>query len=272
MSKVKPLTFAVVEDEVSTPRWLGQAAPRVTVAPFAKQAPEEAEYEQGAPYAPSPEESHAEPGMAKGESQARPSLHSLSPEAPPLRRSMLPSRSIAPPPVSISRHPDSMAEESPEGEAEEQVPAEASEEQRAFAQAALELASLRARTLLSVESELLELSVNIASAIVEREIEADPSILAALGKAAISALGDTSSARLRASGDAYRAISEVYGEAALDVDGVRVELVLDHSLAGLGVYAEAGASRVDGRVSERLSAVLRALEAEHRRTAAEEDL
>jgi flagellar biosynthesis/type III secretory pathway protein FliH len=57
----------------------------------------------------------------------------------------------------------------------------------------------------------------------------------------------------------------------VDVDGVRVELVLDHSLEGLGVVAETASSRVDGRISERLRGVLSALEAEHRRSGAEED-
>lgn len=175
----------------------------------------------------------------------------------------MPGRSLPPPAVIISRPP-------PSGDAHEEIGA-VSEEQRAFARATLELASLRARTLLGIESELLALAVGIASAILEREIEADPELHGTLARAAIAALGDVSSARLRASREAYRAISEAYGEAALDVDGVRVQVVLDHSLQGLGVVAEAGASRVDGRIGERLGAVRRALEAEHRRAAAEED-
>ena len=81
-------------------------------------------------------------------------------------------------------------------------------------------------------------------------------------------LGDTRHSKLRVSRRAFRAITEIHGEEALDVDGVRVELTLDNSLEGLSVIAESGASRVDGRVSERLAAVLRALEADHRRKAA----
>jgi flagellar biosynthesis/type III secretory pathway protein FliH len=52
---------------------------------------------------------------------------------------------------------------------------------------------------------------------------------------------------------------------------VRVELTLDNSLDGLSVVAESGASRVDGRVRERLAAVLRALSADQRRKGAEDD-
>jgi flagellar biosynthesis/type III secretory pathway protein FliH len=138
-------------------------------------------------------------------------------------------------------------------------------EQEAFALAALEIGSMRARMLATAETELLELAVSIAEAIIEREIERDPAIHATLAKAAVSALGDTSHARLRVSRTAHRAITQIHGEAAVDVDGVRVELTLDNSLEGLSVVAESGASRVDGRVSERLSAVLRAIEADHRR-------
>ena len=44
---------------------------------------------------------------------------------------------------------------------------------------------------------------------------------------------------------------------------------MDASFDALNVVAEAGPSRVDARVSERLAAVLRAMEAEHRRNNAE---
>jgi hypothetical protein len=44
---------------------------------------------------------------------------------------------------------------------------------------------------------------------------------------------------------------------------------MDASFEALSVVAEAGPSRVNGRLSERLTAVLRAMEAEHRRNNAE---
>lgn len=144
-------------------------------------------------------------------------------------------------------------------------------EQEAYAHAALELASLRARVLSNAEAQLLELAVAVAESIIERQIAADPALHGALARAAIAALGDTRSAKLRVSRTAFKAISQVHGQEALDVDGVRVELVIDNSLEGLSVIAEAGASRVDGRVSERLAAVLRAVEAEHRRSGSPED-
>ncbi|HEY6881210.1 MAG TPA: hypothetical protein VI299_24460, partial [Polyangiales bacterium] len=68
-----------------------------------------------------------------------------------------------------------------------------------------------------------------------------------------------------------RAIAEVHGEEGIDVDGVHVEMALDNSLEGMSVVAESGASRVDGRVSERLAAVLRALKADLRRRGMEDE-
>jgi flagellar biosynthesis/type III secretory pathway protein FliH len=144
-------------------------------------------------------------------------------------------------------------------------------EQEAYAQAALELASLRARVLFNAESQLLDLAVSVAEVIIEREVERDPSLHNAFARAAVAALGDTRQAKLRVSRDAFRAISEIHGEEAVDVDGVSVGLTLDNSLEGLSVVAESGASRVDGRVRERLAAVLRAISADHRRQGAEDD-
>jgi flagellar biosynthesis/type III secretory pathway protein FliH len=172
---------------------------------------------------------------------------------------MPPRKSVFPPQVLISRLPPPLDDAAPKS----------TPEQEAFAQGALELASLRARVLSSIESELLSLAVHIAETIIEREVRIDPSLHKTLARAAVLALGDTQSARLRVSRAAYRAISELYGEAAIDVDGVRVEVSMDASFEALSVVAEAGPSRVNGRMSERLSAVLRAVEAEHRRNNAE---
>lgn len=242
MSKsVRPLVFRTVDGKPVVPSWLRHGAQKVRPA-----------FPGGA------DQDHDEPGHA--------------PEPPPpspaatrsLRRSSLPPRmSMAPPPPVVITRPPPVAE----------VPAQVitPEEQEAYAHAALELASLRARVLAHSEAQLLELAVMIAEAIIERAIERDPAIHGALARAAVSALGDTSNAKLRVSRAAYKAITQVHGEEAVEVDGVRVELTLDNSLEGLSVVAEAGASRVDGRVSERLAAVLRALETEHRRSDHGED-
>lgn len=257
MSDVRPLNFRRVEDEpakessarsMDRPNWLSAPKAVVRPAPFAARQEEEPVYE---------EQAHAElPTHSEAPLPPPPPMFSPEPALP--RHSSLPPRkSVFPPQLRISRMPPPEAEQKP------------SPEQEAFAQGALELASLRARVLSSVESELLSLAVHIAETIIEREVTLDPSLHTTLARTAVLALGDTQSARLRVSRAAYRAITELYGEAAIDVDGVRVEVSMDASFEALSVVAEAGPSRVNGRLNERLSAVLRAMEAEHRRNNAE---
>lgn len=243
MSKsVRPLVFRTLDGKPVVPSWLRHGAQKVQPAPF---SPGRSDPPKGEDHGDEPEPYPAQSPVLT------------------MRRSSLPPRlSVPPPPVLITRPPPSI-----EAAAPPITPAE----QEAYANAALELASLRARVLANAEGQLLELAVAIAEAIIERAIERDPAVHGALARAAVAALGDTSHAKLRVSRAAFKAISQVHGEAAVDVDGVRVELTLDNSLEGLSVIAEAGASRVDGRVSERLGAVLRALEAEHRRTGEGED-
>jgi hypothetical protein len=270
LSDVKPLNFRRVEDGpasngMAKPHWL---APRETairrafveeprgpiILPAPSEPPPEGEAEEQEP-SPFPGQNFAPPGYAP---PVFPQPQPFSPE-PPRRSSLPPRKSVYPPQVTISRYP------APPIEAEI-VP---SPEQEAFVTAALELASLRARVLSTVESDLLALAVHIAQAIIEREVKVDPSLHTTLARTAVLALGDTQSARLRVSRTAYRAITELHGEAAIDVDGVRVEVSMDASFNGLSVVAEAGPSRVDARVAERLASVLRAMEAEHRRNNAE---
>ncbi|MDB4976306.1 MAG: hypothetical protein JWN48_4647 [Myxococcaceae bacterium] len=251
MSKdVKPLVFRTLDGQPVVPSWLRHGSERVRPAPFAR-------VEQ--------DESEQEPEPFPQATSDRDALRESRPP-PPMRRSSLPPRmSLAPPPVIITRPP-------PAPTAPEPQPVITPAEQEAFAHAALELASLRARLLSNSEEQLLQLAVAVAEALIEREIEKDPAIHLAFARAAVAALGDTSLAKLRVSRAAYRAITEIHGEEAVDVDGVRVELTLDNSLEGLSVVAESGSSRVDGRVRERLAAVLRAIEADHRRQGAEDDV
>jgi hypothetical protein len=252
MSDVRPLNFRHVADEgqkesgamgLGRPNWLAPAEAIVRPAPFAQRDEPEMASEEPA----------QEIATARELPQPAPAAYTPDP-AMPRRSSLPPRKSVFPPQVLISRLPPPLEEEP-----------RPSPEQEAFAQGALELASLRARVLSSVESELLSLAVHIAETIIEREVTLDPSLHTTLARTAVLALGDTQSARLRVSRVAYRAITELYGEAAIDVDGVHVEVSMDASFEALSVVAEAGPSRVNGRLSERLTAVLRAMEAEHRR-------
>jgi hypothetical protein len=266
---VKPLVFRTLEGQPVVPSWLrhGQQQVAPLGGPFARPHDEsESEPEQG--------EGAARDAEPEAEAEQEPSPFPLQlgrepqPQTSPrpMRRSSLPPRMSVPPPppVVITRPPPSF-------EAEPPRPKITPAEQQAFAMAALEMGTLRARILSNAESELLELAVAIAEALIEREVERDPSLHIAFARAAVAALGDTRAAKLRVSRDAFRAITELHGEEAVEVDGVRVELTLDNSLEGLSVVAESGASRVDGRVRERLSAVLRALIADHRRKGTGED-
>jgi hypothetical protein len=276
LSDVRPLFFRRVDDaadEAKQPDRANWLAPRELAvrpafveeerAPIRLPAPAAVpEPELEPDYAPSAHGSGAGYPPVMNPPLPQQGLQGYGIEPPLPRHSSLPPRkSVYPPQVTISRYPSP-----PEPPVAEPRP---SAEQEAFAQASLELASLRGRVLSNVENELLSLAVHIAQSIIEREVKIDPNVHVTLARTAVLALGDTQSARLRVSRAAYRAITELYGEAAINVDGVRVEVSMDASFDGLSVVAEAGPSRVDGRVSERLAAVLRAMEAEHRRNNAE---
>lgn len=267
MSDIRPLAFRKVSSAESAaseshalrrPVWLRPGSASVRPAPFTRDDAQ-GDVEQQVHYSepPPPAEAVAEPLNIP----APPPMPAMRKSSLPPRRSMFPQASVSrfpPPPVPVVEEPKISAE------------------QEAFANAALELGAQRAHMLSKMENELLGLAVHIAQTIIEREVTNDPTLHKTLARTAMLALGDTQNARLRVSRTAYKAITELYGEAAIDVDGVRVEVSMDNSLDALSVVAEAGPSRVDGRVTERLKAVLRAMEAEHRRNnadmASEEEL
>ena len=291
------MVFRTLEGEPVVPSWLRRNSQRVLPAPFFQGEPEREEPPEDGEPDPFPNRAPGRESLAPQQRASMPAPQQRAslpapqqraslpapqqrqsivpqpreplvpppgrdPMTPPRRSSLPPRVSMPPPPVVITRPPPMPNTDVPPPP--EPPPPLTPEEQEAFALAALELASLRARTLMNVESEVLELAVAIASSIIEREVKLDPSLYEQLARSAVAVLGDTSHAKLRVSRAAHRAISEIHGEPAVDVDGVRVELTLDNSLEGLSVIAESGASRVDGRVSERLAAVMRAMEAEHR--------
>jgi flagellar assembly protein FliH len=140
----------------------------------------------------------------------------------------------------------------------------------AFARAALEHATASARAVAGVEEQLLELALAIAAAIVEREVERDSLLHAALARSALETLGDSAGAKLRASHDAYAAILDALGAPLIVVDGVTVQVTLDPTLEGVGCVVENEHGRVDSRIAERLRAVRRALDDERRRRDIEE--
>lgn len=147
----------------------------------------------------------------------------------------------------------------------------ASEAAQAFAAAALELATARAQVLATTERSLLDLATEIARAILEQEVESHPELHVQLARAALRTLGSPEGALLRASPMTSAAIRAAFGESFVEWQGVMVRVVEDPSLEGLGCIAENEHAEVDGRVAERLRAVRRGFEEEHRKQWAEGD-
>ena len=139
----------------------------------------------------------------------------------------------------------------------------------AFARAVAEHLTARARALVAVEEQLLELSVQLAEVLVERELEREPELHAVLVRTALAALEGHQPTGARASRAAYTAIVGAFGLAEVEVDGVRVPITLDPRLDGVGVVVDGVDTRVDGRVGERLRSALRAMQDERRRREAE---
>jgi hypothetical protein len=128
----------------------------------------------------------------------------------------------------------------------------------AFAQAIGELALAKRKALVSVEGELLELSVAIASAILERELDAETHRV--LVRAALGELGGKpADVKIRASREAHSALADEEGHASIELDGHAIPIALDTSLAGLGCVVENGDGRVDGRIETRLESARTAM-------------
>lgn len=141
------------------------------------------------------------------------------------------------------------------------------EHAEAFANAAVELAIARAATIAVLEGQLLDLSIEIASALIERAVEQEPALHAALARAALGSLGDSTAVTLRTSPDAFGPVCSALGGENSEVRGVRVHVVADNSIPGLGCVVDGENMRIDATVSERLRAVRRAFEEERRKTA-----
>jgi hypothetical protein len=167
---------------------------------------------------------------------------------PPSLGSLIPGARSNPPPANDAGH------------------ATLNERSEAYANAAVELAIARAATLAVLEGQLLDLAVEIASAIIEREVESAPQLHAALARAALGSLGDSTHVTLRTSPDGFATICASLGGEEIDVRGVRVQVVADVSIPGLGCVVDGDSVRVDATVSERLRAVRRAFEDERRKS------
>jgi hypothetical protein len=169
--------------------------------------------------------------------------------APPRLGSLVPGGRSNPPPAMMDQH-DGMAEAI-----------------QAFGSAAIELAIARAATMAVLEGQLLDLAIEVAEALIEREVEADPLLHGALARAALQSLGSSTNVTLRTSADGFDAIVAALGGTDVEVRGVRVQIVSDPAIPGLGCVVDGDSVRVDASVGERLRAVRRAFEEERRRAA-----
>jgi vacuolar-type H+-ATPase subunit E/Vma4 len=248
MSEARPFAFPRLEPAAATPDWVeasnnaGQI--RTLVSHLSGEEPEPApalRADSIPQHAPEPEAPHFDVPIDEQRLLGRL-------PGPPSLGSLIPGGRSNPPPANDAGH------------------ATLIERADAFANAALELAIARAATLAVLEGQLLDLAVEIASAIIEHEVESTPELHAALARAALGSLGDSTHVTLRTSPDGFATICASLGGEEIDVRGVRVQVVADPSIPGLGCVVDGDSVRVDATVSERLRAVRRAFEDERRKS------
>jgi hypothetical protein len=260
MSEPKRALFPSVDVPTHTPSWLEPQG--AEVSPLFQPEPQPAApglssrppHERPRSAAPPPQQpSGSQPRAAGSQPQAadaqldeRP-LSRLPP--PPKLDSLIPGARSAPPPANDTGY------------------AMMHEHAEAFANAAIELGIARAATLAVLEGQLLDLSIEIASALIERAVELEPELHATLARAALASLGDAAQVTLRTSPDAFHHVCDALGGEHCDVRGVRVSVVSDVTIPGLGCVVDGENMRVDATISERLRAVRRAFEEERRKTA-----
>jgi hypothetical protein len=141
------------------------------------------------------------------------------------------------------------------------------EQREAFTNAALELAVARTATLTVLEGQLLDLSIEIAESLIERELESHPELHSTLARAALASLGDADRVTLRTSPDAFEAICQQLGGPETTLKGVHVTVHADDTIPGLGCIVDGESVRIDATVVERLRAVRRAFEDQRRKLA-----
>ena len=231
MSEVHPISFPIHSD-VDESAWLASQS--------------------------SPVRDHAFPNVTE---PYRPSGMSAPSMAPGMAGASSPAGAIsdAPPPPTIDPEKERLAL------------AELGHQTAAFTEAAEQLVHAKMNVFREAEGQLARLAVSIASVILERELNSDPSLHESLARAALDTLGDVHGAELVASEAAHEVLLEALESPFIEVGGVRVPLRCDPSLLGLGCIARSETSQVDGRLEQRLAEVARAFEQEARRNEEEEE-
>jgi hypothetical protein len=244
--------FQPVNDEPSRPTSLSPNERRPSEMPPAAANASVPPSAAAAPQAPAPTPAaaaareHAEPG------DADPPLEVWSKLPPPPRLgSLIPGARSAPPPAAANDVSLALLHE----------------QREAFTNAALELAIARAATLSVLEGQLLDLSIEIATSLIERAVLKEPELHATLARAALASLGDSDKVTLRTSPDGFEAICQSLGGPETTLSGVHVLVHADDTIPGLGCIVDGANVRIDATVVERLRAVRRAFEDERRKVA-----
>lgn len=132
--------------------------------------------------------------------------------------------------------------------------------ERALVEAARALERARPEILATIEGELLELAVDIATVLVEDELSRRPELHRALVRAALDGIDPGPGVRVRASRATYEALLEAFDRAAVDAGRGRVNVELDASLDGHGAVVDVEGASIDGRIGPRLAALRTAFE------------
>lgn len=172
------------------------------------------------------------------------------PSSRPEPRRPTPSASVRPTSIRPSMAP--IPPESPKATMDEN-------QLRALKEAAEALLRARAQVLSDVESELLELAVDMATVLVEDELASRPELHRALVRAAVGTIEPGAQLKVRASRATYEALLEAFDSSVVETGRGRVQVELDDTLDGLGAVVSAGGATVDGRVHRRLETLRRAL-------------
>ncbi|MET0391258.1 MAG: FliH/SctL family protein [Polyangiales bacterium] len=271
-AKAKPVQFPVIDPPVTSVGWLDANHETPVRKLF--------ELEEDAPPPPRPETIPPPPAAAPAPAPAiaRAPAPPPAPPAPPPQAAPLPPQpapddpepqlddkvlsQLPPPPRLGSLIPGARSAPPPANDVYA-----LNEHAEAFANAAVELAIARASELAMLEGQLLDLAVDIASALIEREVDHNPELHATLARAALNSLGDSERVTLRCSPTAFDTVCAALGGPEANVRGVVVQVVRDPSIPGLGCVVDGDNMRVDATVTERLRAVRRAFEEERRKVA-----
>jgi flagellar assembly protein FliH len=140
---------------------------------------------------------------------------------------------------------------------------------RRLAQTIEELGALRHDLMHKSERQLVQLSIAIATRVIQREISLDRELLVAMARVALDRLGDTSTATIRLHPEDYAATGATRG-GALTTDHVRV--VADPMVNRGGCLVESDFGLIDLSVAAQVGEIANALLGPDETVAFEEEL